>query len=265
VQLDNWTFGQDWTTFQYTGALPESTDYVGQTEGTVFARQPLIRYSRRVSPELTLHLAIENGEAATTVPGNPALVENGDDSLPDFAARLAWAGKPGELSLAGLVRQVRVANAGVSAETTGWGVSAAGKLFLNAAKTGDVRFMVTYGRNIGRYVGLNFGPDAVYVAATNRLEDVGVFAALGAVRLPLAPGLRANIMGGYQSLDYSDTLSAASLGAFNRRAWSAAANLFWSPVRPVDLGIEIRHAERDLVNGANGALDRIEFAAKYSF
>lgn len=265
LQFDKWTFGQDWSTFQFTGALPESTDYVGATEGTVFVRQPLIRYSHKLSPELTLHLAVENGEGATAVAGNAALVENGDDRLPDFVGRLAWAGKQAELSLAGVVRQVRVENAGVGATTSGWGASAAGKVFLNTDKTADARFMVTYGRNIGRYVGLNFGPDAVYLAGTNRLEDVNVFAALGAVRIPLAPNVRANLMGSYQSLDYADSLTAANIAGFNRRAWSAAANVFWSPVKQVDLGIEVRHGERDLVGGANGALDRIEFAAKYSF
>jgi hypothetical protein len=41
--------------------------------------------------------------------------------------------------------------------------------------------------------------------------------------------------------------------------------LFWSPVKGFDLGVEYRHGERILVSGANGQLDRVEFAAKYSF
>lgn len=61
MQLDHWTFGQDWTTFQYTGALPESTDYVGGAEGTVFVRQPQIRYSAPLNPTTILHVALENG------------------------------------------------------------------------------------------------------------------------------------------------------------------------------------------------------------
>ena len=265
IQFDKWTFGQDWSTFQYTGALPETTDYVGGAEGTVFVRQPLIRYSTPLGNGMTLHLSAENDESGTANLGAPALIENGDDRLPDFAARLAWAGKAGELSLAALGRQVRVQNAGVTASTGGFGVSAAGKLFLNETKTGDLRFMATYGNNIGRYVGLNFAPDAVYVPATNRLEDVRVFAAIAALRVPLAPGVRANLMGSYQSVDYADALPLASMASFNQRAWSAAANLFWSPVKNIDLGVEYRHGERKLVNGADGAVNRIEFAAKYGF
>lgn len=265
MQVDRWTFGQDWTTFQYTGALPESTDYVGGAEGTVFVRQPLVRYSLPLSKALTLHLAAEEPESGTATVGAPTLVENGDDAMPDFAARLAWSDMPGELSLALLGRQVRTEAAGKAARAAGWGVSAGGKLFLRGDKASDARFMVTYGRNIGRYVGLNFAPDAVYVPATGKLEDVSVFAALGAVRVPLAKNLRANLMGSYQSVDYADGLALAGIGGFNKRAWSAAANLFWSPVKSIDLGIEVRHGERRLVNGADGAIDRIEFAAKYGF
>ena len=265
VQLDKFTFGQDWTTFQYTGALPESTDYVGGAEGTVFVRQPQIRYSTPLSKQVTLHVSAENPESGTLNAGSATLVENGDDRMPDFAARLAWADKPGELSLGLLARQVRTENAGVAAQSAGFGVSAAGKLWLNKDKTGDARFMVTYGRNIGRYVGLNFAPDGVYVAASNKLEDVKLLSAIGALRIPLRPGLRANVMASYQTVDYSDNLALASISTFNKQAWSAAANLFWSPVKAVDLGVEYRHGERKLVSGSQGAIDRVEFAAKYNF
>jgi hypothetical protein len=265
LQLDRWTIGEDWTTFQNTGVLPESTDYVGGVEGTVFVRQPLVRYSAPLGKQTTLHVAIENPESGTATLGTATLVENGTDRLPDFTARLAWAGKRAELSLAGLARQVRVENAGVAATRSGFGASASAKLFLNEAKTADARVMVTYGDGISRYVGLNFAPDAVYVPASGRLEDVKVFAALAAVRLPLSPQLRINLIGSYQSAQYADSLAAAGIAAFNQRAWSGAANLFYSPVSAVDLGIEYRHGERRLVSGVTGTTDRMEFAAKYTF
>jgi hypothetical protein len=72
-------------------------------------------------------------------------------------------------------------------------------------------------------------------------------------------------MGSIQSVDYSSALPLASIGGYNKRAWSLAANLFYSPVKNIDLGIEYRHGERELVSGADGNLDRIEVAAKYSF
>ena len=140
-------------------------------------------------------------------------------------------------------------------------MSAAGKLFLDHAKVSDLRFMATYGQGAGRYIGVNFAPDAVFVGATGKLENVTVASA----RIGIAPGLRANLMGSWQRVTYADALTAAMVGTYNKKAWSLAGNLFWSPIKNVDLGIEVRHGERKLVNGASGALDRIEFAAKYGF
>ncbi|MCJ2178911.1 DcaP family trimeric outer membrane transporter [Novosphingobium album (ex Hu et al. 2023)] len=265
MQVGRVTIGQDWSTFQYTGALPESTDFVGTTEGTVFVRQPVIRYSAPLSRNLALHASIEEPESGTATLGSPALTENGDDRVPDIAARLAYAGKAGEGSLALLARQVRVDAAGVGDSTFGWGVSAAGKIWLNDKKTSDVRAMVTYGHNASRYIGLNFAPDAVYDPVANKLENVNVIAALAAARIAIAPQWRVNVMGSYQRVDYADSLTAAAIAAYNKQAWSAAANVFYSPVKNIDLGLEYRHGERELVSGADGALDRIEFAAKYSF
>jgi len=271
MQVDRLTFGQDWTTFQYVAALPESTDFVGATEGTIFVRQPQIRYSMPLAKFATLHVALENPESALTTAGSATLAENGTDHMPDITAKLVLAGKHGEVSLAGLVRQVRgestgsaLTNNGTGITATGIGGSFAGKLWLNEAKSADLRFMATYGSNIGRYVGLNFAPDAVYVSTTNSLANVKVFAGFAALRVPLSPGIRTNLIASYQTVDYG-ALSQAQVGGYNKKAWSLAGNLFYSPVKPIDLGIEYRHGERDLVNGASGTLDRIEFAAKYNF
>lgn len=265
VQFDKLTVGQDWSTFQYVAALPESTDFVGPTEGTVFVRQPLVRYSIPAGKGFTLHVSAENPESATATLGSPTLIENDDDSIPDFAARLHYAGSFGELSFAGLARQLSVDNGAVSDEAMGYGASVGGKIFLDKDKRFDVRFMGTYGRGIGRYVGLNFAPDAVFVPGINKLRNVDVFSVLGAVRLGWTPKLRSTLMAGYQDVRYADSIPVASLLAYNNKAWSLAGNLFWSPVAGLDLGVEYRHGERELVSGATGQLDRVEFAAKYSF
>ncbi|MFN3619929.1 DcaP family trimeric outer membrane transporter [Sphingorhabdus sp.] len=265
VQYDKLTIGQDWSTFQFVGALPESTDFVGPTEGTVFVRQPLVRYSMPIGKGLVIHASVENPETAMANQGAPALIENDDDSLPDFAARLNYNASFGELSLAGLLRQLSFDNGGIHDEVTGYGASVAGKIFLDSAKRYDLRFMATYGQGIGRYVGINFAPDAVLATGTNQLRNVETIAGLAALRLGWTPKLRSTLMASYQEADYASGLSAASTAAFNKSAWSVAGNLFWSPAAGFDLGVEYRHGVRRLVSGVDGKLDRVEFAAKYSF
>ncbi|MGE4409195.1 MAG: DcaP family trimeric outer membrane transporter [Sphingobium sp.] len=267
VQYDNLTVGQDWSTFQNVAALPESTDFIGPSEGTVFIRQALIRYTQPLSKQLTLQVSAENPETASAVAGSPALIENDDDHLPDFVARLDYKAPFGGLSLAGMGRQLRVKDNGTGFEDsrTGWGVSAAGVIPLTASKLTDFRFMATYGKGIGRYLGVNFSPDAVVDPATGTLRGVSNFAAMAALKLGWTKSLRSTVMGGYQHVDYSGALGDALIAGYNKQAWSMAGNLFWSPAKGFDLGVEYRHGEREVMSGAKGQLDRFDFAAKYSF
>lgn len=264
AQFDKFTIGQDWTTFQYTAALPESTDFVGSTEGTVFARQPLIRYTTKLNDKTTLHLSLENSETASATNLSTTLVENDDDKIPDFAARIQYAGSFGELSFAALARQLTVNNGTLTASDNGWGLSVGAKIPFGEGKRSDVRLMATYGDGIGRYVGLNYAPDAIF--ANGRLYTVENFAALAALRLSFSAKSRINLMYSYQDADYpTSNFTAGTFNSYNKSSNAFAANYFYSPVRGLDLGVEYRHATRELVNGVDGDLDRIEFAAKYSF
>ncbi|WP_226019234.1 DcaP family trimeric outer membrane transporter [Novosphingobium sp. FKTRR1] len=272
VQFDRWLFGQDFTNFSNPAVFPESTDYVGGVDGLVFVRQPMARYSLPLGKGVTLHLAAENPETASANAGSAALIENGQDHAPDFTARLEYGGKPGFLYFAALGRQLRVDNAKANAARItdsrfGWGVSAGGKLFLNDKHSSDLRFQATYGEGIGRYLGLNFGPDAV-LQASGQLGRVRNLGAFGAARIALGDQWRVNLMGSYQHISYAGDINrtaAAGIAMYNREGWSVAGNVFTSPVKNVDLGIEVRHGERHLVNGLNGHVERFDFAAKYSF
>jgi hypothetical protein len=265
VQFDKLTVGQDWSTFQNAAVLPESTDFVGTTDGTVFVRQPLVRYSMPMGKSTTLHFGVENPESATANLGSPTLIENDDDRIPDFTARLNHVTSFGDFAVAGLVRQLAVDNGIIHDDAMAYGVSVSGKINFDKAKRYDLRFMATYGSGIGRYVGLNFAPDAIFEPGANRLHPVKTFASFAALRLGWTPTLRSTLMASYQNANYPGGFVAGTFSAYNDQSWSAAGNLFWSPVKGFDLGVEYRHGERILVSGANGQLDRVEFAAKYSF
>ncbi len=265
---DRLLVGQEWSNFQYVAALPESTDFVGPTEGTVFVRQAQVRYAFPLSKQATLTVSLESPETASITTGSPTMIENDDDRMPDVTARLNYAGSFGELSLAGIVRQLSVdntvSNKVIGDNVTGWGISAAGKIPFGANKQHDFRFMATYGDGIGRYLGLNFAPDAVLAsAATGRLETVKNFAGLAAVRLGWTKVVRSTFMAGYQKADYPNGILIPGLA--NLKSWSVAGNLFWSPAKGFDVGGEYRHGEREVVNGLTGQFDRLEFVAKYSF
>ena len=263
VTYDDFLFGQEWSNFQYVAALPETTDFIGPTEGTIFVRQPQVRYTRKLSKQLALSVSAENPKTASATLAIPTLVENGNDSMPDVTARLVYTSPMGELSLAGIARRLTVDNGVKRASSTGYGASFSGKLPFGPAKRNDLRFMITGGKGISRYVGLNFAPDTVYAGLpTSQLENVGVVAGFAALRLGWTESLRSTFAASFQRVNYVNGFTP--LGA-NGSAQSVSANLFYSPVKNFDLGFELRHGQRKLVNGAKGKLDRGEFAAKYSF
>ncbi|GAB5348522.1 DcaP family trimeric outer membrane transporter [Alteriqipengyuania sp. 357] len=262
ITFDNLLIGQEWTNFQYLPALPETTDYLGPSEGTVFARQAQVRYTAPLSQALTLSLALENPSATVAIADSAAIVEHDTDRMPDLTGRLNFALGGAEFSLAGLAREVSIEAGNDTQSAFGWGVSLAGKIALDQDRRHDLRFMVTRGEGIGRYVGLNLSPDAILLPGSTELETFPVTAGFAAVKFGWTDRLRSTLMASAQRIDYPDGPVFAGL---NEQAWSASVNLFYSPVKQFDVGIELRHGERELVSGERGQLDRIEFAAKYGF
>ncbi|WP_267347071.1 DcaP family trimeric outer membrane transporter [Sphingomonas sp. GM_Shp_2] len=255
--------GQDWSTFQFVGALPETADFLGVTEGTVFVRQMVARYTQAFGRGWSASVSIENPETVTVSRTAATLSDHDDDSLPDLAARVGWKGDGAELSLAGVLRAMRANPGGTGAAATaaGWGLSIAGVASLPTGKGDDVRFMLSGGRGVGRYVGVSFTPDAVYDVATAELDPVGMTAGFAAYRHYWTTKLRSTAMGSYQRAN--NPLGTSPL--LNRLAYSVAANLFWSPLPKLDLGAEFRHTYRELESGVSGTLDRLQFTVKQGF
>ncbi len=261
IEYGNLLVGQEWSTFQNIAVLPETTDFVGPLDGTVFNRQAMVRYSIPLRSGLTLQIAAENPETETALPANPALVDTDDDRLPDVVARMNWKPKFGDFALAGIARELRTDTLGSGDTAFGWGVSGSGKIPIG--KRHDLRFMATYGQGIGRYLGLGYVPDAIYGGTATRLERIDNFAGFAALRIGWTDAIHSTVMGSYQSADYPAGVIVTGLA--NAKSYGGAANLFWSPGKGFDIGMEYRHAVRELVSGDTGALDRLEFAFKYGF
>lgn len=257
VTVDNWLFGQEWTNFQNLAVLPETADYIGASEGSAFARQVQVRYTRG-----PFSISVENPETTVSPFGAAGRIVADDSALPDVTARYVWSGSWGEASVAGLLRQLAYETTGVGAidtTTVGWGVSAAAK--IKVGEQDDLRLMLTSGEGIGRYVGLNFANDAV-LDASGELQAIGVTAAFASYRRVWAPSWRSNLTASGQWVDNDRSL--IGLGS-NRTAHSLRANLIWSPVSALDLGAEVMFAERELESGASGDMTRLVLFAKYGF
>ncbi|WP_295198643.1 DcaP family trimeric outer membrane transporter [uncultured Brevundimonas sp.] len=256
ITIDNWLIGQEWTNFQNTAVLPESADFIGAAEGTVFARQVQVRYTRG-----PFSVSVENPETTVTPFGGGARIVADDSTLPDFTARYAVSKPWGDFQIAGLLRQLKYQSpaTNIDSTATGWGLSASTKIKVGAKD--DLRLMVTGGEGIGRYVGLNFSNDAV-LNGSGDLDAIGVVAGFAAYRHVWAPGWRSSLIWSAQKVD--NDLAFTGLAA-NRSAQSFHANLIWSPVTAFDVGAELMFADREIETGASGDMTRLILFAKYGF
>lgn len=131
ITYDNWLIGQTWSTFMDVGALPDSVDFIGVTPGTPFNRQPMVRWTKG-----GLQLAVEQPETVVTTPMG-GRIEAGDDALPDFVAKYNLAGAGGRVSLAGIVRSLKVSNDDFGTgddSALGYGLALSGKLDISPAR-----------------------------------------------------------------------------------------------------------------------------------
>ncbi|HVH75225.1 MAG TPA: hypothetical protein VM755_09950, partial [Stellaceae bacterium] len=81
------------------------------------------------------------------------------------------------------------------------------------------------------------------------------------------PNLRSTVVYGYQGQDVPSGLigPGMALGVVNRAVWNATANLIWSPVAFVNIGLEYTYGQRETEGGARGNMQVIEGEFQVSF
>ena len=255
LTYDKWLFGQTWTTFQNVAALPESLDFIGPTEGTVFVRQAQVRYTRG-----PWQFSAENPET-TVIPYNAgASIVTDDGLIPDLVARYNMSGDWGSLVIAGILRDLNYedATADVDDHTTGYGLSVSGKFTIGSRD--DLRFMVSAGSGLGRYVAINTINGAA-VDADGNLEAIDLSSAMLSYRHLWNDKWRSNFI--LSSLAGDHDADIIDETAVTKATQSVHANLLYSPVAKITLGVEVMYAKRELENDADGTMNRIQFSAKY--
>jgi len=253
ISYDGWLFGQTWSNFQNVGALPETLDFVGPAEGTVFVRQAQVKYTTGA-----WSFSLENPESTVTTQGG-ARVATDDASLPDFTARYAMNADWGQFVVTGLARQLTYKQNGIDADETSLGLSASGMVKLGQ---GNLRFMLTQGKGLGRYIGLNVAHGAVLNG--DELDAIDSTSGFVAYQHNWNNQWRSTFLYSFFSADNNTDLLTIT-GDPTESSQSYSANILYSPVKKLTFGAEFKHAERELESGNDGDMDRLQFSVKYAF
>lgn len=257
LTYNNWLVGQTWSNFMDTNALLDAVDFVGPTDAVVFVRQPQLRYTNG-----PWAISVESPETTVQPFGGGARVIAGDNSaIPDVIARYTHKGDWGHVSFAGMARQLKYEPvAGAESTDTGYGATVSGLVKLGDST--DIRYQVSGGDGIGRYIGLATIQQDAMVDSAGNLDALGGWAGYVGLRQVFTPKVRGNLF--YAQSQWDNNTAFTGLGV-TRKVHSMHANMIWSPVPRLDFGVEAIWGERTLESGADGELMRLHTMARYTF
>jgi len=249
--------GQTWSTFFNVGALPEAVDFIGPTSGSLFNRQTQLRWTKKVG-DGSIMLSAENPSTGLNDGGSGISGSSFDDStMPDLVAR--YNGKAGNLSYSTAVigRDIAYKSGAMDDDVYGVAVSVSGKYLFDNGD--DVKFMVNHG-NLGRYIALQAFRDGA-VEADGDIELLDVTGGFVAYRHLWTEKLRSTVSYAMASADNASSTAVTTTESIS----NASINLMYSPTKPLTFGIEYMMADRELENGVDGDLKRLQFMTKYVF
>ena len=257
VSWGRWTVGQTWSNFLNTTTLPDYLDFIGPV-GVTFARQAQIRYTAPTENG-DWAVSLENPETTLTPFGGGPRIDADDSTLPDVVVRRNWTGDWGSLSLAALIRELKIDTAGFDDAEIGGAIGVAGKFMVGDFD--DLRWQVNYGNALGRYMGLN----SFNVGALDANNDINLttqYGVLGAYRHVWNDQLRSSFGASFSNADNDTSISGFSVPESYQ---SAHADIIWSPVSRMSLGAEYIWGRRKDESGDDGTLNRLQLSAKYLY
>lgn len=255
----NFTIGKTYTTFANISSYPEINDANGPV-GNLLIRQELIRYNTSRSWG-EIFLAVEKAESTFSLASGSSFQVN-DDQIPDFIGKIKFSDSWGNLSIAGIVREINTDGtivSGINDKQWGAAFSIAGRLYI--ASQDNLRFALSYGNVLGRYASFNAFNDAT-IANTGKINLTEIIGSHLAYQYWWTPTLRSSLTVGAA---YADQDTSTVPTTINKLFASSHLNLMWSPIRKMTLGLEWLHGYRELENGNDGHMDRLQFSAIYKF
>ncbi len=264
LTLNNWLFGQTTSNFLSNHA-PEMIDFATNIGGGI-ARVPQVRYNYKLAPATQLFVSAEEGNSsAQTLKFDTNQGKNvvaGSDityRAPVLTAKVTqgFADGKGSASARALVEHYK--SEAANDDKTGWG-AAVGTNY-QVTEPLKVSADVSYVKGNSNYL---YGNNSAFVVDGNSIEQNETIGVQVGATYKFSPQLRSTLAFG--ALFADDGTDYARLNAeANEKVQQAWINFIYSPVKPVDLGIEYLNGERKNFDGKKFSDDRVGFMARYSF
>jgi DcaP outer membrane protein len=243
VEYSGWLVGKTWSTFMDLDNLPETVDFNGPI-GAPFSRRTMLRYSfGDAEKNLKWTLAIEN-------PADQFAGGSADEKSPMLVARVDKTFPTGALNVRVMTHEKRTP----TDSKRGYGFGVGGRYKLSDKDTlmaqytrvdGDIDML--YGSN-----GYGINPDT---GALTFDKNQGIV--LGYARI-FSEQLRGNVAMGWNRGKTAQALDNRSLNQL-------FVNLIYTPLKNLDLGLELIRGQRKDFADNKGTMRRMDVMARYSF
>ena len=249
LTYNNWLFGQTTSNFLSNHA-PEMIDFATNVGGGTAARIPQVRYGFNLAPATKLFISAEEGDSSG---------KNIKYSVPNLTAKLTqgFADGKGSVSARALVENYKSADD----SDTAWGLAAG----VNYQVMDPLKISadVSYVDGNSNYL---YGSNSAYVVNTSngKIAQNEAFGVQVGGTYKFNEKLRSTLAYGALFADDS-TDYATSNPTANEEVYQAWINFIYSPVKPLDLGVEYINGKRDTFAGNSYKDNRVGLMAKYSF
>jgi hypothetical protein len=286
AQFAGFTVGQDWSTFADLLTFPETVDRNGPI-GNCQIRQPLVRYSSKLSKDYVLDLALENPESEFITPNgtmcntsqstkSKEYIDNikGENRMPDLAAAIKYNFDAGYLRVAAIARRNSILDRSNGRRSDIWGGAIMASVLYKVLQDDAIVAQVTYGAGAGRYFtdamaaatyydGTNLHNQKEYHGSIgykhqwNKTYNVRSSVAVGYVHLVNCDMLKDRIKSGVIGTENASTI--------NKHLMSIHMNLMGNINERTQVGLEYIIARRKAETNTSGTLRRLTLAVQLNF
>jgi hypothetical protein len=220
--------------------------------GGGITRIPQVRYNFKLAPQTQLFVSAEKGNS---------VVDDIKYHLPNLTAKLVqgFADGKGSVSARALVENYKSTKA--DDDKTGWGVAAG----VNYQVTNPLKVSADISHVVGNSNYL-YGSNTAYSVdpVNNSIEQNEFNAVQVGATYKILPNLRSTLAYGAQFADDGTDYARLNTTA-NEKVQQAWINVIYSPVAPIDLGVEYINGKRDTFAGESYKDNRVGLMAKYNF
>jgi len=258
VMVGRLQVGQAWSTFVNTAALADLD--AGTAVGNSVTRTHVLRWTQTLSNGFDLQVALESPLNRLHYAGESGFVRSSRGRPQDLALRLDMRPDWGSLSLGSVWREISVDDPLRNARDTrhGTAFSLAGR--IDTQGLDNLRFMFNHGSGLARHATLGTYADAV-VEPDGTLEPNTVSSALLAWQHFWTPQWRSTLAWSASITD----LPPSAHPNLTRKASSAHLNLIWTPDLRHSVGVEYLYGRREVKDGRNGELQRLQLTWRMNF